>query len=89
MAMSKNIFNAILLVGHDEDFFEVAALQPTDHPPGSVGKVEAMRERVERGQSPFHPDDSHIHATHDQVDEACKFIQEQMKIRYAKRKSCK
>lgn len=28
---------------------------PTAHPPGSQAKVEVMRERVARGESPFHP----------------------------------
>ena len=31
---------------------------PTSHCAGSQGKIEAMRQRVERGEAVFHPDDS-------------------------------
>jgi len=31
--------------------------EPTSHLPGSDEKIEVMRARVERGESPFHPDD--------------------------------
>jgi hypothetical protein len=32
--------------------------EPTDAPPGTPEKVEVMRERVTRLESPFHPDDA-------------------------------
>lgn len=32
--------------------------EPTPEPPGSPGKVEVMRERVSRGESPFHDGDA-------------------------------
>lgn len=35
------------------------AAPPTEHPPGSPGKVEVMRERMHRGESIFINDDAH------------------------------
>jgi hypothetical protein len=32
--------------------------EPTEHPPGSPGKVEVMRERASRRQALFHPLDA-------------------------------
>lgn len=31
---------------------------PTEARPGTSEKIDVMRERVRRGQSPFHPDDA-------------------------------
>jgi hypothetical protein len=46
------------LIEHD-----VLDVSPTLHPPGSIDKIDAMRKRVERGYSPFHPEDESIMAT--------------------------
>ena len=35
----------------------VTPSEPTQAKPGSPEKIEVMRQRVERGESPFHPDD--------------------------------
>ena len=55
----KNVFEAILKYGHDEDFDpEVNDLFfPTDAPAGSAEKIEILRRRVERGQPWWHRDD--------------------------------
>ncbi len=55
----KNVFEAILKYGHDEDFDpEVNAnFLPTDAPAGSAEKIEILRRRVERGQPLWHRDD--------------------------------
>jgi hypothetical protein len=55
----KNVFEAILKYGHDEDFDpEVNDLFfPTDAPAGSAEKIEILRRRVERGQPLWHRDD--------------------------------
>ena len=55
----KNVFEAILKYGHDEDFDpEVNAnFLRTDAPAGSAEKIEILRRRVERGQPLWHRDD--------------------------------
>jgi len=55
----KNVFEAILKYGHDEDFApEVNEhFHPTDAPAGSSEKIEILRRRVDRGQPLWHRDD--------------------------------
>ncbi len=57
----RNVFEAILECGHDEDFVPVASVEfvPTDAPAGSKSKLEVMAERVRRGMPLWHPDDRH------------------------------
>lgn len=60
-----NIFQALMTVGHDEDF-EPAKYGPrTLAGPGSLEKVEVMRRRVELGQHLFHPCDEQVLASHE------------------------
>ena len=55
----KNVFEAILKYGHDEDFdpTESSQFEPTDAPAGSPEKIEALRKRVENGLPLWHPTD--------------------------------
>jgi hypothetical protein len=55
----KNVFEAILKYGHDEDFdpTENDYFEPTDAPAGSPEKIEALRKRVENGLPLWHPTD--------------------------------
>jgi hypothetical protein len=55
----KNVFEAILKYGHDEDFDPVVneMFMPTDAPAGSSEKIEVLRKRVELGQPLWHRDD--------------------------------
>jgi hypothetical protein len=55
----KNVFEAILEYGHDEDFvpYEGEEFQPTDAPAGSEEKIEALRQRVMSGMPLWHPED--------------------------------
>lgn len=46
----RNTFEAIALLGHDEDFRASGEGEPCDYPPGSAEKVEAMAQRVLLGQ---------------------------------------
>jgi len=57
--LCKNVFEAILKYGHDEDFDPIADLKflPTDAPAGSQEKIEVLRRRVELGQPLWHNDD--------------------------------
>lgn len=52
-----NIFVEIMKKGHDEDFVDKLPAVATGAIPGSPEKVEVMRQRVERGESPNHPGD--------------------------------
>ena len=57
--LCKNVFEAILKYGHDEDFDPVVDnhFLPTDAPAGSQEKIEVLRKRVELGQPLWHSDD--------------------------------
>ncbi len=56
---NRNVFDAILEDGHDEDFEPVATpdFQPTDAPAGSQAKLEVLAERIRLGQPLWHKDD--------------------------------
>ena len=53
----SNVFEAIMRLGHDEDFTPATDAEPTTHVPGSLKKIEVLAERVRRGQPLWHPDD--------------------------------
>jgi hypothetical protein len=55
----RNVFEAILECGHDEDFAPVASehFKPTDAPAGSRAKLDILAERVKRGEPLWHPED--------------------------------
>lgn len=57
--LCKNVFEAILKYGHDEDFDPVVDFKffPTDAPAGSQEKIDVLRKRVELGQPLWHNDD--------------------------------
>ena len=52
----RNVFDAILECGHDEDFEPVVSpdFQPTDAPAGSQAKLEVLAERIRRGFPLWH-----------------------------------
>lgn len=55
----RNVFDAILKYGHDEDFAPEASatFEPTDAPAGSPEKIEILRRRVEMGLPLWHEQD--------------------------------
>ena len=55
----RNVFEAILKYGHDEDFVESNSDEfvPTSAPAGSRAKIDALRRRVERGEPLWHQED--------------------------------
>ena len=55
----RNVFEAILECGHDEDFVPVATDEflPTGAPAGSRQKLDVLAERVRRGEPLWHPED--------------------------------
>ncbi len=55
----RNVFEAILKYGHDEDFAPESShsFEATDAPAGSPEKIEILRARVERGQPLWHDED--------------------------------
>lgn len=55
----RNVFEAILECGHDEDFAPQATeeFKPTDAPAGSRAKLEVLADRVRRGLPLWHPND--------------------------------
>jgi hypothetical protein len=59
MRQMRNVFEAILKYGHDEDFSPSAGdeFYPTEAPAGSKEKLDVLAERVLRGEPLWHPDD--------------------------------
>lgn len=59
MTEVRNVFEAILKYGHDEDFApeESNEFAPTNAPAGSPAKIEVLRKRVEMGQPLWHNED--------------------------------
>lgn len=59
MEVCKNVFEAILRYGHDEDFIprDKDGFNPTDAPAGSAEKIEVLRRRVELGAPLWHGED--------------------------------
>lgn len=60
MSKIRNVFEAILKYGHDEDFLpadEQDGFEATDAPAGSPEKIEILRRRVEQGQPLWHRED--------------------------------
>ena len=55
----KNVFEAILEYGHDEDFVpqETEDFVATNAPAGSDEKIEALRQRVLSGMPLWHEED--------------------------------
>lgn len=55
----RNVFQAILECGHDEDFSpaESEDFRPTDAPAGSKAKLDMLAERVRKGMPLWHPSD--------------------------------
>ena len=59
MRQMRNVFEAILKYGHDEDFAPSADSDffPTEAPAGSKEKLDVLAERVLRGEPLWHPED--------------------------------
>jgi hypothetical protein len=59
MAQVRNVFEAILRYGHDEDFLPepTGGFEPTDAPAGSPEKIEILRRRIEGGLPLWHEED--------------------------------
>ncbi len=55
----RNVFEAILECGHDEDFIPVVSneFKPTEAPAGSDNKLAVLARRVELGLPLWHPED--------------------------------
>lgn len=55
----RNVFDAILECGHDEDFIpaESSDFSPTEAPAGSREKLEVLAQRVQKGLPLWHPSD--------------------------------
>jgi hypothetical protein len=64
MSKARNVFEAILKYGHDEDFApaESNEFEPTDAPAGSPEKIEVLRRRVELGLPLWHAYDRYDYA---------------------------
>ena len=59
MRNMRNVFEAILKYGHDEDFApeENEDFVPTEAPAGSREKLDVLAQRVMRGEPLWHEDD--------------------------------
>ena len=59
MRQMRNVFEAILKYGHDEDFLPAAprGFEATEAPAGSREKLDVLAARVMRGEPLWHPED--------------------------------
>ena len=59
MRQMRNVFEAILKYGHDEDFVpdDGDDFVPTEAPAGSRKKLDILAERVQQGVPLWHPED--------------------------------
>jgi hypothetical protein len=59
MSQVKNVFEAILKYGHDEDFAPTQGddFEATEMPAGSSEKLDVLAERIRRGEPLWHPED--------------------------------
>ena len=55
----RNVFDAILECGHDEDFVPAVSdeFNATDAPAGSRAKLDILAERIRKGMPLWHPQD--------------------------------
>jgi len=55
----RNVFDAILECGHDEDFVPAVndEFVATDAPAGSRAKIDILAERIRKGLPLWHPED--------------------------------
>jgi hypothetical protein len=55
----RNVFQAIMESGHDEDFTPVTStdFNGTDAPAGSKAKLDILAQRVLHGEPLWHPED--------------------------------
>ncbi len=60
----RNVFEAILESGHDEDFVPVKSENylRTDAPAGSREKLSVLAERIRKGMPLWHPEDRRDYA---------------------------
>jgi|TARA_B110000116_G_scaffold198181_1_gene172957 hypothetical protein len=61
MSEVRNVFEAILKYGHDEDFAPTVGdeFEATNAPAGSDEKIAILRRRVEQGTPLWHLNDRH------------------------------
>jgi hypothetical protein len=59
MRQMRNVFEAIVKYGHDEDFAPVEddGFSATEAPAGSKEKLDVLAARVLRGEPLWHPED--------------------------------
>lgn len=59
MEKCRNVFEAILKYGHDEDYLPepTPEFSPTDAPAGSPEKIDILRNRIELGLPLWHESD--------------------------------
>ncbi len=57
----------LLLLGHDMDFEPSKMPEPTQWAPRTEEKVQVLRERLERGECLFHPEDATAESGHGTV----------------------
>ena len=79
-----NVFDAIARYGHDEDFMPRSRPEPTEHGPGSLGKLIELTRRVELGQVLHVPEDNRIAGTVQQQTVCAQYVQaEARRVRQA------
>ena len=71
-----SLFGELLRKGYDDDFEPSDYCKPTSEPPGSIGKLKVLTQRLQDGVTLYHPEDEKILATLAQQTEMGLFVQE-------------
>lgn len=67
----RNCHEAIRIAGHDTCFEPMPVAIPCKFKKHSFEQIETLRERVDRGEELFHPEDCRLEATTQEKDDAC------------------
>ena len=62
-SIRANLFTELMLKGYDDDYEPRFFCQPTLHAPGSIDKINEMRDRLMRGEDLHHELDNRTAAT--------------------------
>ena len=73
----KNVFEEILNKGYDDDWVPVPASVATGSLDGTVERIKVLRERLERGEALFHPNDETRKGTEKQAQELQEYVRQE------------
>jgi len=80
-SIRANLFTELMIKGYDDDYEPRFFCEPTLHPPGSIGKINEMRDRLMRGEDLHHELDNRTAASIELQMEMCAMMAQGYKHR--------